>query len=229
MSVVVRVNDPFLAKQNKDRFSNYFRGRRFPALLSMIEKIHAEKGRCRIADVGGRQEYWNPVLPTLNKMRVEISVINLEQTQPEASGIFDFAYGNACDLSGYDSNSFDMVHQNSLIEHVGNWEAMKRCANETRRLAPSYYVQTPYYGFPLEPHFRVPFFHWLPEQVRARLVQSFQLGYFHKAKDFHEAMEHVQSAVLLDKRQFQTLFPDAEIRFERVLGLPKSMIATRKS
>jgi hypothetical protein len=42
-------------------------------------------------------------------------------------------------------------------------------------------------------------------------------------------MEHVQSAVLLDKRQFQTLFPDAEIRFERVLGLPKSMIATRKS
>jgi hypothetical protein len=46
--------------------------------------------------------------------------------------------------------------------------------------------------------------------------------------DIHEAMTAVESAVILDATQFRSLFPDAEISFERFAFLPKSLIAIRR-
>jgi hypothetical protein len=214
-------------KQRQDRISNYFRSRRFPRIEAMIADIHAKTGTCRIIDVGGRQEYWDPIAPTLARYNAHVTVVNLEQTQPLGTKGFSFEFGDACDLSRYADGAFDLAHSNSVLEHVGTWRQMTAAANETRRIAKSYYLQTPYYWFPLEPHFRVPFFHWLPEQVRYRLLMQTKLGYIGKANSVADAMASVQSAVLLDKQQVQALFPDAEVSFERVLGMPKSLIAQR--
>lgn len=219
--------DPFLAKQNRDQFSAYFRGRRFQLIKDMISRIHAEKGHCRIIDVGGREEYWAPALDHLRACRAHVTIVNLEKTQPQPGELFDFAFGDACDLANYETRGFDLAHSNSLIEHVGRWTDMRRCAAEIQRVSDNYYVQTPYFWFPLEPHFRAPFFHWLPEQVRARIIMNFKIGYFNKATTLDQAMQNVQSAQLIDKSQMQSLFPGAEVQFERVLGLPKSLIATR--
>ncbi|MBX9926586.1 MAG: class I SAM-dependent methyltransferase [Hyphomicrobiaceae bacterium] len=156
-----------------------------------------------------------------------MTVVNLEKTQPKSGPLFDFAYGDACNLSDYADGSFDFAHSNSLIEHVGQWRQMRDCAGEIRRLATEYYVQTPYLWFPVEPHFRAPFFAWLPEQARARILMRFNLGYIGRAASLDQAMSDVQSINLLDLAQMRALFPDAEIKFERVAGLPKSMIATR--
>jgi hypothetical protein len=223
-----RSADYYLAKQANDGWSNYFRGRRFAMIEAQIRKIAAEKGRCRIIDVGGREEYWRPILPVLEQVKAHITVVNLEKTQPKPGAHFDFAFGNACDLSAYADGSFDFAHSNSLIEHVGRWSEMQACANEIRRVAADYYVQTPYLWFPIEPHFRAPFFAWLPEQSRARILMRFDLGYIGRAATLDQAMRDVQSINLLDLAQMRDLFPDASIRFERVLGMPKSMIASRK-
>ncbi|NJM55979.1 MAG: class I SAM-dependent methyltransferase [Verrucomicrobiae bacterium] len=222
-----RSNDYYLAKQASDGWSNYFRSKRFAAIEAQIRAISARKGQCRIIDVGGREEYWRPILPALEEARARVTVINLEKTQPKSGPLFDFAYGDACNLSDFADGSFDLAHSNSLIEHVGQWRQMHACAGEIRRVATEYYVQTPYLWFPVEPHFRAPFFAWLPEQARARLLMRFDLGYIGKAATLHQAMADVQSINLLDLAQMRALFPDAQIRFERVAGLPKSMIATR--
>ncbi len=224
---VERADDFFLEKQAKDTWSNYFRGRRFALIEQKIRAIAVAKGTCRIIDVGGRVEYWNPILPTLNEVGAKITVVNLEKTQPKPGPLFDFAFGNACDLNGYADKSFDFAHSNSLIEHVGQWPQMQRCAAEIRRVATAYYVQTPYLWFPIEPHFRAPFFAWLPEQTRARILMRFDLGYIGRAATLDQAMSDVQSINLLDHAQMRGLFPDAAISFERALGLPKSMIACR--
>ncbi len=219
--------DPFLQKQNSDKASAYFRRRRFAMIEPIIRKVYEEKGSCSIIDVGGREEYWAPALDTLAACKARVTIVNLEQTQPRPGALFDFAFGDACNLSNYADGSFDLAHSNSLIEHVGHWGDMKRCAGEIRRVAKRYYVQTPYFWFPLEPHFRMPFFHWLPEQTRARLVMNFKIGYFNRASTLDQAMENVQSACLLDKRQMSSLFSDADVGFERVAGLPKSLVAIR--
>lgn len=222
-----RAPDFYLKKQANDTWSNYFRGRRFALIEQKIRAIASAKGRCRIIDIGGRVEYWNPILPTLNEVDAKITVVNLEKTQPKPGPMFDFAYGDACDLSAYGDQSYDFAHSNSLIEHVGRWPEMKACAAEIGRVANSYYVQTPYLWFPIEPHFRAPFYAWLPEQTRARLLMAFDLGYIGKAATLDQAMADVQSINLLDHAQMKALFPDSKITFERVLGLPKSLIACR--
>jgi hypothetical protein len=97
-----------------------------------------------------------------------------------------------------------------VIEHVGDWVRMEAFASECRRLAPSYYVQTPYFWFPIEPHFSAPFFHWKSEQSRARALMKRPHGFSEKAADVGAAMRDVQHARLLDKTQFRFLYPDAE-------------------
>lgn len=229
MAAVDTHADPFIAKQNQDTLSAWFRRRRFGVVLEEIERISAAKGSCRIIDVGGRPEYWNPALATLRRCKAHVTVVNLENTQPKPEPLFDFRYGNACDLAEYADGSFDLAHSNSLIEHLGTWDNMKSCAGEIRRVAQSYYVQTPNFWFPYEPHFRVPFFHWLPEQVRARLLMTMAIGYFRKADTLDKAMQNIESVRLIDRRQLAELFPDASVRSERILGLVKSNIAIRSA
>ncbi|MCA1467126.1 methyltransferase domain-containing protein [Bradyrhizobium sp. IC3195] len=136
---------------------------------------------------------------------------------------------NACHMPEFADNSFDVVHSNSVIEHVGQWSSMMAMASEIRRIAPSYFVQTPYFWFPIEPHARTPFLHWLPESLKVRLVMGRKCGpYWSKAATVDEAMRTIQSSSLLDRSMFSALFPDAEIIPEKVLGLTKSLMAIRK-
>jgi hypothetical protein len=123
--------------------------------------------------------------------------------------------------------TFDLVHSNSTIEHVGPWLQMLKAAAEITRLANAYYVQTPNFWFPVEPHFRAPLLHFLPE-LRARLVMRVRLGFAEtRSETMSDAMLQVQDARLLDRRQLAALFPDAEILDERFFGLTKSLIAIR--
>jgi hypothetical protein len=48
-----------------------------------------------------------------------------------------------------------------------------------------------------------------------------------KAPSVSEAMSSVQSVILLDRRQYAALFPDAQIRREKFCGFTKSLIAVR--
>lgn len=203
------------------------RKRRFRIVRAMIEAVIAEKGSCRIADVGGTEYYWHISEGFIDKAPVEITLINLEAT-PTQSNRFQSIAGNATDLSELDDKSFDLVHSNSVIEHVGNWDKMSKMAANVRRLAPQYYVQTPNFWFPYEPHFRCPLFQYLPEQVRAKLLMTFNLGFGGRRQTLDAAMRAVQSAVLLDAKQMRTLFPDADLQRERLYGLTKSLMMVKR-
>ncbi len=205
---------------------NPFRRRRMAAVIDMMRPIIAARGTCRVLDLGGTPEYWLLHRELWTGLPVEFTLLNTYRPTLGASG-FSFVPGDARDLGGMDDGSFDLIHSNSVIEHVGAWADMKAMAGEVRRVGRAYFVQTPYVGFPIEPHFRLPFFHWLPAPVQMSIVMARRNGYMEKAGSIDAAMGHVESARLLGARQMRTLFPDAELVFERVLGFRKSMMAMR--
>jgi len=70
--------------------------------------------------------------------------------------------------------------------------------------------------------------HFLPEQLRARLVMRLRLGFAKtRSATISDAMLQVQDARLLDRWQLAALFPDAAILDERFVGFTKSLIAIR--
>jgi hypothetical protein len=207
-------------------FGTPFRRRRLQRFIAAVDDIIAAKGSARILDLGGTSAYWETVKQVWENRPVSFTLVNLA-AEPVQHKSFVSLAGSACELPDFADNSFDIVHSNSVIEHVRRWEEMRAMASEVRRLAPRYFIQTPAYGFPIEPHFRTPFFHWLPEPLRIRLLMSRSLGFFPKARDTDEAMRFLEYAVMIDRRRFVALFPDAEIVPEKFMGLTKSFVAIR--
>lgn len=213
--------------------STRFRMRRDILLREFIlRRRHLTSGTLRILDIGGTADYWRRVgFDFIDDNDLHITCTNLVASEFGATVPnplrFDFHVGDARNLPFVD-NAFDIVHSNSVVEHVGRFADMAEYAREVRRLAPAYYIQTPYYWFPVDPHFyRLPFFHWLPESARLRLVRTYKLGWAPAVDDVAHGMRIVESAVLLDRLRFSALFPDATIRFERIGGLPKSLLGLR--
>ena len=228
MSVVTKVleivKNPYL-NRNSPEFK--FRLKRFRLVREIIDEVLCHKGVCRILDVGGTRFYWELGRDLIESEKITVDLLNLVEA-PSESAPFRTITGDARNMSDITDNFYDLVHSNSVIEHVGDWRDMTAMAHEVRRLAPRYFVQTPYFWFPFEPHFRFLFFHWFPEQIRYRLLMMKKLGYYNKQDAVSDAVSKIQSARLLDKSQFSTLFPDANIVSERVGFLTKSLMAIRK-
>jgi hypothetical protein len=205
------------------------RARRLGPLLSMISTVAAEHGRVCLIDIGGTRPYWNLVSEEfLDRHNVRITIVNVAAPLgPAAEGRFTHVTADACDLSRFPDNAFHIAHSNSVIEHVGDWDRMVRFAHEVSRVAARYFVQTPSYWFPLEPHCMTPFFHYLPRPTRVWLTLHFDLGHWRRAPSVDVAVRHVESARLLDKRMLRELFKDARIIPERVGPLTKSFIAVK--
>jgi SAM-dependent methyltransferase len=108
---------------------------------------------------------------------------------------------------------FDLAYSSSLVEHLPP-AARPAFAAELQRVARGWYVQTPAYAFPLEPHALLPFAHWLPPTLRR---PYWRLGV---AGDWEEIR-------LLRRAELAALLPGGEIHAERVAGLAKSWISVR--
>jgi len=204
------------------------RRQRFQLVLALIDSISRQGRTTRILDLGGKPAYWSIVAKELEQRDVHISLLNRELPADVLSDRYTALRGDACAVEAEDL-SYDLVHSNSVIEHVGSWSRQEEMAREVRRLAPAYFVQTPNMWFPYEPHFRSVGFHWLPEQARARMLMRRGYGYHSRQETLSGALRVLEHVRLLDGMQVRALFPDAEIRRERVFGLTKSLMAIRSA
>ena len=215
---------------SRKSIASRLRAKRIAVFLEMVEDVHREFGHVEIIDLGGTETYWN-IVPKeyLDARNVRITLVNLPSASTKKDhGPFRFVAADACDLAGFSDKSFHIAHSNSVVEHVGDWGRMIQFANELSRVSQKYYVQTPNYWFPVEPHSMTPFFHWLPRVVRIWLVLHLQLGHWKKAATREGATKLVVSAQLLKKKMLQQLFTDAEVLTERFFWLPKSFMAVKR-
>lgn len=209
----------------KDITVNEFRKKRGKGLAKFIDDISTRIGRkVKILDVGGRHKYWDNV--PVCEIDV-ITILNNEQSQLETdfknTFRFDSVLGDATNLAGYSDQSIDLVHSNSVIEHVGHWAAVKAMASETRRVGVHGWIQTPAWEFPIEPHYRAPFVHWFGAPARRAMVSKLPFG---RGMNLDELRELVDWINILSRREVSHLFPNLDISTERLFLLPKSYTVT---
>lgn len=209
-----------------------FRRKRFEIFEALLREILETQPEVSVLDMGGRPGYWEK-LPTDLRDSVKITCLNFQSQLngfPASSQDLRIVtvVGDACDMSEFSDGTFDLVHSNSVIEHVGSYQNMKRFADEARRVGKNYYIQTPNYWFPIEPHYGVPFFHWLPDTWRIWLFTRMNVGYARKCS-FEESKSRVRYTRMISASTMRTFFPDARIKHERLAFLPKSIMAMRVS
>ena len=196
--------------------------------MPIIDEIVAARGTCNILDIGGKPDYWFGLESVWQGRPCHFTLLNLEEELNRTNDTrFTSLEGDGCDLSRFSNASFDLIHSNSTIEHVGGWWRQLQMADEIRRVGRCYFVQTPNFWFPFEVHFRFPFIHWLPEPLRVAMIMHHAYGFYPQAQSLDDAHRILEDARLLDARSMARLFPDAVIERERIAGLTKSLIAVR--
>src|ERR1700690_3537954 len=90
--------------------------------------------------------------------------------------------------------SFDIVYSNAVLEHLPDYEMVRRFAAEVQRVGKGWFITTPNFWYPFDPHYHLPFVQLLPETTQRNLVK--RLG--------KTPYDHLH---LLTAKQLRRLFP----------------------
>ena len=140
---------------------------------------------------------------------IDITGVDLV-ARPEYAG--PFVQADAAQRLPFDDAAFDLAYSSSVVEHVEP-ERRAAFAAEVKRVARGWFVQTPAWSFPIEPHALLPFAHWLAPTLRR---PYWRLGVAGAWEDIH----------LLRRAELAALFGEP-ILAERFGGVVKSWIALR--
>lgn len=204
---------------NPASLSNRLRSRRFALFESLVAPLPKP---LRVLDIGGTNQFWEK-RGWANRADVQIITLNL-QAEPKLFSNIDSIAGDATNLSQFPDHYFDVAFSNSVIEHLFTFENQGLMANEIRRVGKAYWVQTPNFWFPIEPHFHIPGWQWLPVSVRIAMLRRWRCGWRGPCADPVQAGLLVREVRLMTRTELASLFPDATVLPERFAGLVKSWI-----
>lgn len=201
--------------------ANKFRRKRFLLFTEFIKDLERP---VKILDIGGTENFWKQ-MGIYGDNDYLITILNLDEPDKTTDRNFEFVKGDALDLRHYNDKSFDVVFSNSVIEHIASIEDRQKMANEVIRTGKRYFVQTPNYYFPFEPHFLLPFFQYLPKFIKIWLLLHFDIGWFKKCSSKAEALKLLNSNRLLTIKELRIYFTNCKIIKEKYLIFTKSLIA----
>jgi len=187
---LARIASPLAARARRRRHERFF------ALTGLT-------AGARVLDVGCGALGLRSLEPDM-----DITGVDLVE-RPDYPG--PFVRADAADGLPFADNEFDLVYCSSVIEHVPP-ARREDFAAEIRRVGRGWFVQTPAFTFPIEPHSLLPFAHWLPIGLRRRYWRAGAAG----------AWEDIS---LLRRRKLEDLFGPA--RPERMGPLVKSWTCVR--
>jgi len=205
---------------DRNSLSNRLRTARFRQFEELVASLPRP---LRILDVGGTSEFWEN-RGWAGRDDCQIFSLNLVAEEQRHANIKPLA-GDATNLAHFGDGSFDIAFSNSVIEHLFTLENQRRMASEMQRVGKAFWVQTPNFWFPMEPHFHVPGWQWMPVSLRVSIIRRWRCGWMGPCPDASQAREQVEEVRLLTKSELITLFPAATLIPERFCGLVKSWTA----
>lgn len=215
---------------NPNSLGSKLRKKRSKLLVNLLDSIYEENGSVSILDAGGRNTYWDILEDGyLEKIKAKITILNIpsEKAGTNTKSITHFK-GDACNMPQFTDNQFDLIHSNSVIEHVGPWKKICEFAHESQRVSKHHFIQTPNFWFPIEPHYMSLFHHWLPRPLRIWSHRHLTMGYSKPTKDINTAIQRTENEpYLLNKDAMAFLYPNCNICHERFFLFSKSLIAIK--
>lgn len=199
----------------------HFRRRRIAKFVNSFPDLSS----MTVLDVGGRPFIWELIRQEHGVVPKRVVLLNCANETSVFAGYESVIGDGTC--MNYSENSFDLVFSNSVIEHVGDLEQMRKFAIECSRVGREIYIQTPNRWFFVEPHLVTLFIHWLPK-VLYRKLSFLSLRYFSLRKKSANFFEIFDGIVLLSKVEFGALFPGNKVTSERFFGLAKSFIVSSR-
>jgi 2-polyprenyl-3-methyl-5-hydroxy-6-metoxy-1,4-benzoquinol methylase len=89
------------------------------------------------------------------------------------------------------SNTFDIVHSNATIEHVGSDKNQLLFIRECIRISKEYvFLQTPNRFYPIDFHTILPFIHWLPKNIHRKILKIMGLNFYSLQKNLNLLSEY---------------------------------------
>jgi SAM-dependent methyltransferase len=141
---LARIASPLAARARAQRHTRFF----------ALTRLQAG---ARVLDVGCGRIGLRALEPDLDITGVDLT------ERPEYPG--PFVRADAAAGLPFADDEFDLVYCSSVIEHVPSARRAAFAA-EVRRVGRGWFVQTPAFSFPIEPHSLLPVAQWLPARLR---------------------------------------------------------------
>ncbi|MFI4993917.1 MAG: class I SAM-dependent methyltransferase [Solirubrobacterales bacterium] len=141
---LARIASPLAARARAQRHTRFF----------ALTRLQAG---ARVLDVGCGRIGLRALEPDLDITGVDLT------ERPEYPG--QFVCADAAAGLPFADQEFDLVYCSSVIEHIPPARRAAFAA-ELRRVGRGWFVQTPAFSFPIEPHSLLPLAHWLPARLR---------------------------------------------------------------
>jgi hypothetical protein len=223
----------FLSSRIVNKLRNKIREKR----NSLFNETFKIDNNTKILDLGGGNGGYITSL-VINKYWKNITVADIDKellNKARSRGLKTILLNQTCDLP-FKDQSFDIIFCNSVLEHVTiNKEEIWNCfdsrrfyiesmrnqikfSNEIRRVAKSYFLQTPNKYFPLESHTWLPFVQYYPRKFQIFIIKLLNKIWFKKTKpDWN----------LLNFKDIKYLFPNDLIYKDKILGMIKSFVVIK--
>jgi len=198
----------FINVNEKNSVANKVRRENFNHFKNLVSSFNR---KVKVLDIGGTQEYWE-MMEYTDPNLIEVILINITENKVTLPNFMAIQM-DATDLDLLEFDC-DIVFSHSLIEHVDHeiFATIVRCFNRY------YFIQTPNKNVPMEPHFLIPLFQFMPLWLKKLVLKSIKSPIINEVEDIN----------LLNKRELKKLFPYSEIYGGKILGMTQSFIVMRR-
>ncbi|HIJ01800.1 TPA: class I SAM-dependent methyltransferase [Candidatus Woesearchaeota archaeon] len=196
-----------------NKYSKKSRENKYKIFIKIIKPKKTDK----ILDVGsGLGTFLEEMYPYKNQITsLDINNKDLKELKRKYQQV-RIIKGSALKLP-FKDKSIDIIFSNAVIEHVGGWKNQELMAKEIQRVAKKWFVTTPNKWFPFEPHYRVPFYQFVPKFIQRAVSRITRVGpNYPKGK--------WQDINLLSARQMRKLFPKSKIIKHKITIYPETLI-----
>lgn len=183
-----------------DMKSRQLKAQKIEILLSFFE----ERKSYKLLEVGTGSGWIAHYFAMHKKFNIDVDAVDVTDNRIVKDG-YHFQQVNGC-LLPYESNAFDIVISNHVIEHVGSKQEQLDHLSEIKRVVKAggyIYLAVPNRWMLVEPHYKLIFLSWLPRRYRSQYLS------WVKGVDFYDCEP-------LEKNELETMLRSTGLNYENI-------------